>query len=80
MQVVIDIDDELYNYMKTEEYDEHLNKRFDHQIRFAVKDGTPLPKGHGRLINENELITSNVKVADDNLYTAKQQGRNRVIG
>ena len=31
-------------------------------------------------IKENELITSNVKVADDNLYTAKQQGRNRVIG
>lgn len=31
-------------------------------------------------VNEKELVTSNIKIADDNLYTAKQQGRNRVIG
>lgn len=42
MKIVIDIDEELYNYIQTEEYDEHLSKRFDYQIRFAVKDGTPL--------------------------------------
>lgn len=49
MQLVIDIDEKLYNYMQTDEYNEHLDKRFDYQIRFAVKDGTPLPKGHGRI-------------------------------
>lgn len=45
MQVVIEIDEELYNYMQTDVYNERLDKRFDYQIRFAVKDGTPLPKG-----------------------------------
>ena len=49
MQIVIDIDEELYNYMQSKLYDEHIDRRFDYQIRFAVKDGTPLPKGHGRL-------------------------------
>lgn len=54
-QVVIDLSEELYNYMQTEEYDEHLDRRFDYQIRFAVKNGTPLPKGHGKLIDADVL-------------------------
>lgn len=49
MQIVIDIDEKLYNYIQTDEYNEHLDKRFDYQIRFAVKDSIPLPKEHGRL-------------------------------
>ena len=49
MKIVIDIDKELYNYMRTEEYDRYLDKRFDYQIRLAVANGTSLPKGHGRL-------------------------------
>ena len=59
MQIVIDIDEKLYNYIQTEEYDEHLDKRFDYQIRFAVKDGTPLPKGHGRLIDADGACEGN---------------------
>lgn len=42
MEIVIDIPEELYNYMQTEEYNEQLDKRFDYKIRFAVKEGTPL--------------------------------------
>ncbi len=56
MQIVMEIDEKLYNYMQTEKYDEHLDKRFDYQIRFAVKDGVPLPKGHGRLIDADALL------------------------
>lgn len=58
MQIVINISDELYNYMQTEGYDEHLDRRFDYQIRFAVKNGAPLPKGHGRLIDADKLWDS----------------------
>lgn len=57
MELVIKIDEELYNYMQTEEYDEHLDKRFDSQIRFAVKEGTPLPKHHGALKDENYFLS-----------------------
>ena len=56
MKIVIDIDEELYNYIHSKSYDEHLDSRFDYQIRFAVKDGTLLPRGHGRLTDLDELI------------------------
>ena len=57
MKLVIDIPDELYNYMCSEQpYDKHLDKRFDFQIRDTVKKGTPLPKGHGRLLDENDIL------------------------
>ena len=56
MDIVIKIDEELYNYMQTEEYDECLDKRFDYQIRLAIKNSTPLPKGHGRLIDADAFI------------------------
>lgn len=56
MQIVIDIDEELYNYMQTEEYNEHLDKRFDYQIRFSIKNGTLLPKRHGRLIDADAVL------------------------
>ena len=55
MQIVIDIPKELYDYMKNEKYNEHLDKRFDSQIRYAVVNAIPLPKGHGRLIDGDEL-------------------------
>jgi hypothetical protein len=56
MKLVIDIDEKLYDYMQTEVYDRHLDKRFDYQIRFAVKKGEPLPKGHGDLIDRSDLL------------------------
>lgn len=64
IELIIKIDEELYNYIQTEEYDEHLDKRFDYQIRFAVKDGTPLPKGHGRLIDVDDLVKRAKQFAD----------------
>lgn len=64
MQVVIEIDEKLYNYMQTEEYDKHLDKRFDYQIRFAVKDGTPLPKG---ATNGDVIKTMFPNVSNSNL-------------
>jgi hypothetical protein len=63
IELVIKLDEELYNYMQKGEYDKHLDKRFDYQIRFAVKDGTPIPKRHGNIIDVNsikEISLSNI--------------------
>ena len=56
MQIVIDIPKELYDYIQTEKYDEHLDKRFDYMSRFAIKDGTPLPEHHGDLKDVDEIV------------------------
>lgn len=44
MKMVIDIPKELYDYIQGEQYDEHLDKRFDYMIRQSVRTGTPLTK------------------------------------
>ncbi len=51
MKVVIDISEEEYELCR--KYDGHLG---DHKaISYAIKNGTPLPKGHGRLIDADTL-------------------------
>ena len=57
MKLVIDISDELYNYMCSEQpYDKHLDKRFDFQIRNSVRKGTPLPKKKKKIVDIDKLI------------------------
>ena len=50
MQIVIDIDDGRYNAIA-----EGLYCGVDKKIYLAIKNGIPLPKGHGRLIDADEL-------------------------
>ena len=49
MQIVIDIPEKLYNRMKTYQ---GLDDTY-----IAVKHGTPLPKGHGRLKDVDRFET-----------------------
>lgn len=59
MQIVIDIPDEIYK------------KYMDDRVRVtdvlhAVRHGTPLPKGHGRIIDESK-INKIYKYTEENL-------------
>lgn len=66
MQIVIDIPDRIY---KRQGY---LNIIDSDILRNALKNGTPLPKGHGRLIDADELK----KVYDERityLYTLNKK-------
>lgn len=83
MKLVINISDELYNYMCSEQpYDEHLDKRFDCQIRYSVKKGIPLPKEYGRLIDADKALknteeiynASNVKdvISPEQMYVIRK--------
>ena len=49
MQIVIDIDDWMYN---------EILRGIKYQgLEYNIKNGTPLPKGHGRLIDADERRT-----------------------
>lgn len=53
MQIVIDIDDNLYTRLfdKGDEYVADMRRAC-----VAIRKGTPLPKGHGRLIDADAFI------------------------
>ena len=58
MQIVIDIPEEIYKKIKETNMviSGRRNGKLISSILFnAVDDGTPLPKGHGRLIDGDEL-------------------------
>ena len=73
MQVVIDIDDKIYETLK--DNDEMLivsgmrsGKAFALDICYATANGTPLPKGHGRLIDADKIISDGLSKGFCNWY------------
>lgn len=53
MQILVEIDDKLYNRIKYLE--PRANTMLDELMR-SIQNGTPLPKGHGRLKDVDELL------------------------
>ena len=53
MQVVIDISDEDYKRIK--DMPDAFNS-LTSRVYKSIKNGTPLPKGHGRLIDADKLL------------------------
>lgn len=51
MQIVIDIPEEKYNYVKKQ-----VAEGIDNPLKVYIANGTPLPKGHGRLIDADAFI------------------------
>lgn len=68
MQIVIDIDDMVYKFVQNTSFVEDESTMFERtnadrkktlflfDILEAIKNGTPLPKGHGRLIDADAFI------------------------
>ena len=52
MKILIDIDEEYYEIIK---HDVKVNHN-DFKPYEIIANGTPLPKGHGRLIDADELL------------------------
>lgn len=63
MKIVIDIPNWLYNAML-----EHREPIYSQSLGDAVRDGIPLPKGHGRLIDADELRCENADFDTYNDY------------
>ena len=53
MKIVIDIDDE--DYKRIQDIPDVFNS-LTSRAYSAIRNGTPLPKGHGRLIDESDLM------------------------
>ena len=50
MEIVIDISEEMYNFACN--YPEKILAGYS----LCIKNGTPLPKGHGRLIDADDIM------------------------
>lgn len=48
IELVIKIDEERYSYVKNQ-----VEKGIDNPLKVIIANGTPLPKGHKRLIEDN---------------------------
>lgn len=74
MQIVINIPEDVHERIKRLVDDDC----FSHDIVGAnmkrIAKGTPLPKGHGRLIDENDLIHEDIKCADGYEYDIVHAG------
>ena len=60
MKLIIDISEDLYNNMKSRcKYQNETDNNLSvfEKIGIAVKNGTPLPKGHGKLIFEEDMLS-----------------------
>ena len=55
MQIVIEIDDGMYTDILSDfDLARQIVRSFQATIADAIQNGTPLPKGHGRLIIEKD--------------------------
>ena len=59
MQIVIDMPEEKYKWLK-----ENNPKADKNSIVGAIVYGTPLPKGHGRLIDADEINLKDISPVD----------------
>ena len=59
MKLIIDIPEELKNKIDTANEDNYKFYLwwFETTLYCAIKNGTPLPKGHGRLIDIKQIVT-----------------------
>ena len=68
MQIVIDIPEGVYNQI--------VEQDLDGIMANAIKHGTPLPKGHGRLIDADDLIQD---IIDDNQLCIFNSESERIV-
>lgn len=61
MQIVIDIDEELYKKIKKNCY---IYEEEVESVALSIIGGTPLPKGHGDLIDRKELLKQPIDTAN----------------
>lgn len=74
IELVIKIPEKLYTEYLAVQLGRGNGKTFVHTLLKAIKEGTPLPKGHGRLIDANKAIREeNSKLVDFDTINTKDR-------
>lgn len=69
MEIVIKIDEEDYKIMKHNiAVNNPLCPLSQEEMVSKVANGTPLPKGHGRLFDERDIVNGNYEVIGNRIY------------
>ena len=63
MKIVIKLSDTLMEYIVK---GRDLSEEQNNEMALAIANGTPLPKGHGDLIDRNELLDESYQI--DSMY------------
>ena len=73
MQIVIDIPEKVYSYIKREWVENDFDSPMNNAMN-GIKNGTPLPKGHGDLVDRSKIDMStewrNVGLSDKSVWIA----------
>ena len=82
MQVVIDIPEKMYQKIKnTSMLGRRSSKRFEYFLFNVINTGTPLPKGHGDLIDADKFIDilNNAQIKGLNTYEGLGRAKELLI-
>ena len=64
MKIVIDVPEKVYNrFCRCCRFPDEVEEAI-----VAITDGTPLPKGHGRLFDERDIVNGNYEVIGNRIY------------
>lgn len=64
IELVVKIPEEMYKKISNS----NPSYADDFSIYYAVKNGKPLPKGHGRLFDEKDIVSGNYEVIGNRIY------------
>ena len=84
MQVVIEIDEEKYQNIMKVKNGIWGSQNMD-SLEYAIANGTPLPKGHGDLKDQNEILTVLIKSAEAHCQNSREDAlirrvRQQILG
>ena len=66
MRLVIDISENIYNLIAKGEDNRDFVYKSD--LMRTILEGTPLPKGHGRLFDERDIVNGNYEIIGNRIY------------
>lgn len=65
MKLVIDIPEKIYKHIISQKLP---CQQLPYGLSDMIKNGTPLPKGHGRLFDERDIVDGSYEIIGNRIY------------